>query len=136
MEKSYDVRGRQSNIFRLARFDIAALFHMLFYRILIFVAPISAAMIAASLLYPNASVLLASRLLILLVWILFTPQLFSAFKAFSLVSSRGAAFGKFSDYFALTQKRREVDSVYRIFPYAGIAVWAIAFVVLTVLWFA
>lgn len=136
MKDVYDIRGRQTSILRLARFDGEALVHMLFYRALIFAAPMAALFIAASLFSQNQAVILASRLLVLLVWILFTPQLFSALKAFSLVSSGGAAFGRFSEAFARTHRESLGSAaVYKVIPYAGMAVWITAFLALAFMWF-
>ena len=136
MENSYDVRGRQSSIFRLWRFDKGALIHMVFFRILIFEAPIAAFFLLLSLAFPIAAILLASKALIIIAWILFTPQLFAALRAFSLVFSRGSAFGGFNEYYMRTQKKNPYAKAYQFLPYVGLAVWSGFFMILMVMWFA
>jgi hypothetical protein len=135
MENSYDIRGRQSNIFRLWRFDKSALAHMLSFRILIFEAPLAAIFLLLSIIFPLSGIVLISRILVLIAWVLFTPQLFDAFKAFSLVSSRGSAFGKFNEYYMKTQKRNPNTGLYEALPYIGLIVWMFFFVVLAAMWF-
>ena len=136
MDGTHDLRGRQLNIFRLAGFDASALVHMVFYRVLIFIAPVAAVAIAVSLMYQSQAAVLISRILIAAVWILFTPQLFSAFKAFSLVYSGGGAFGRFSESFERTQNRSRVgNGAYRALPYACTAVWIAAFAAMMFMWF-
>lgn len=135
MNNSYDVRGRQSSIFRLWRFDKTALLHMLFFRALIFLAPLTALFLLLGVAFPTAEMTLASRVLVIATWILFTPQLLAAFKAFSLVSSRGAAFGKFNEYFMRTQKKNPYSALYQIMPYIGLAVWCGLFIIIVNMWF-
>jgi hypothetical protein len=135
MENSYDIRGRQSNIFRLWRFDKNALAHMVSFRILIFEAPLAAIFLLLSIVFPISGIILISRILVLIAWILFTPQLFDAFKALSLVSSKGSAFGKFNEYYMKTQKRDPNTGFYETLPYMGLIVWIFFFVVFVFVWF-
>ncbi len=121
---------------RLKRFYGAAFIHMLFYRILIFVAPITAVFILVGIVSGYPAAIFASRILILASWILFAPQLFAALKAFSLVSSKGTAFGRFSEPFA---RLRSVGSsghlVYNALPYVGTLIWTAGFAVIVFAWF-
>ncbi len=122
---------------RLNRFYSTAFVHMLFYRILIFVAPITAVFILAGIASGYSEIIFASRILILASWVLFAPQLFAALKAFSLVSSGGAAFGRFSESFArLRSKGRMARGAYGALPYIGTSIWAVGFAVIVFAWFA
>jgi hypothetical protein len=135
MEKIvYDFRGKQSSIFRLAKFEPFGLIHALSYRILLFLSLIYGFLLLASLFY--APLGLTAKYFTIAMWILITPQLFEAVKAFSLVSTHGAAFGKFSEAYSylVSRKRKASFVIYKALPYLVIAVWAIFFVLMLFWW--
>lgn len=136
-EEAYDLRGRQSSIIRLARFDLDSFVHMLFYRILVFAALLTAVVLVVNLLLQNIGLTLIAKVLVLIVWILFTPQLFSVFKAVSLVSTNGAVFGHLNEAFVRARvEKKGIYLLYKALPYAAMAFWFGGFVVLLYLWFA
>jgi len=133
----YDLRGKQSSILRLWRFDKGALLHMVSNRILMFFALLGIVVLAWDMYSPVYIAGLWARIVILVVWLLFTPQLFGTFKVFSLISSKGAVFGHMNEFFVKTSmKKSRVNFVYRVIPYAAIAVWLLGFVGLALVWFA
>jgi hypothetical protein len=135
MDKTtYDFRGKQSNIFRLGKFDVSGLIHTLFYRILIFVAVIYGLLLLASVFYSGLGLLV--KIVTIIVWILVTPQLFAAIKAFSLVETHGAVFGKFSNSYTntISKNYKPEYKIYKALPYAVVAVWIVFFVVMLVWW--
>lgn len=137
MEKSYDLRGRQSGIMRVARFSPLAFIHMLFYRILIFVAFLTAVTLAFYVVTHSASASMLAKILLLITWILFTPQLFSAFKALSLVSTKGRVFGHLNEAFVRARvKGHLLDPAFEALPYAVLTVWVLGFVLLFIAWFS
>lgn len=133
----YDMRGRQSSMLRVGRFDKGALLHMLSNRILAVLALVGAAVMFLDLYSPSYLLAYWARIMIIVIWIFFTPQLFSVFKAFSLVYSKGAAFGHLNRSFLnVGVKKKGIHSVYTALPYAAVVVWLLGFVALAVLWFA
>lgn len=137
MEKQlYDVRGRQSSILRLWRFDREAFVHMVSNRILMFFALLTAAILIWNIHSPNYVTAFWGKIAVLIVWALFTPQLFAAFKAFSRVSSRGGAFGRFTEAYARTNvKSGRINPIYRALPYAAVTVWLLGLVASVLVWF-
>ncbi len=135
-ENSYDVRGRQSLIFRLSRFDREGLIHMVFYRIAVFLALILAASMILSMSYYRTPFTGITKALLLLVWIIFTPQLFETAKAMSLISSRGIVFGKLNNSFMKYGVRKKKTYILlKALPYASLLIWAAGFAVLVKVWF-
>lgn len=135
MEKTvHDFRGKQSNIFRLSKFEPFGLIHALFYRILLFLALIYGFLLIASLFYGTLAP--AVKYFTIAMWILITPQLFEAVKAFSLTSTHGAVFGKFSEAYSylVAKKHKASYGIYKALPYFVIAVWAVFFVLMLVWW--
>lgn len=133
---SYDVRGSQSRIFRLFCFDKEGLLHMAFYRIAIFVAMLLAASIIISMAYYGTAFTNVTKMLFILMWILFTPQLFETLKAAMVIASDGIVFGHLNPSFVqFAVKKTAADAVFRIVPYAGIMVWALGFIGLVYVWF-
>jgi hypothetical protein len=139
MEKiTYDVRGSQSRIFRLLGFDKEAFIHMLFYRILLFVAIITGMAILFYLAFGGTSLLIISDALIAAVWILFTPQLFESAKAFSIISSKGESFGHLNKSFlnsSVIRESKAITSLYNTIPYLALVIWVICFFILLFAWF-
>lgn len=136
VKEVYDVRGRQWSILRVGRFDKGALLHMLAYRTLIFVAPLAAVVIAVSLFIHVGAVELSARIAVLVVWLLFTPQLFAAIKAFSVVRSGGFVFGSLNESFVKARmKKKAIYHVYEALPYIAMIAWDVGFVVLLLAWF-
>jgi hypothetical protein len=131
---SHDFRGRQGSIFRLGGFDRWGLLHALFYRLLIFASAAYGVLLLCSLAYPVLTA--AVKATTVIVWILITPQLFAAIKAFSLASTKGSAFGHFSDAYSETilKSRKGGFGLYKALPYAVVAMWAVFFVLMILWW--
>ena len=130
-----DLRGPQARIGRLLSFFFEGWLHMVTNRIMVFLSLLYAVLIVVYLLVPGLGTLL--KIVTAAVWILWTPQFFEALKALVLVRSRGLAFGHLNGEFAhLYQRRyRKHPGPLRAFPFAGLAVWLAAFVVMLVRWF-
>ncbi len=133
--ETVDLRGSQKGIFRMYGFDKLGLLHMIFYRVLILAALVASVLIAYYALSQNATVLIYVQVMILAVWILFTPQLFSVAKVFSVVSTKGVVFGKLNASFLETLQQRPVYKLFRAIPYAALALWFIFLILLIWLWF-
>jgi hypothetical protein len=132
-KKTYDMRGKQSNISRLARFDLEGFIHMLFYRIQIFYSVIYG---LAMLYYLITGIDFGLKLLTIIFWVLITPQLWETIKAFSLISSRGLAFGHLSEehVYLMKSKYSKTGSVYSIIPYAAMLFWVLGFIAMLMWW--
>ncbi len=136
-KKLYDMRGKQANLVREARFDMEGFVHMLFFRALIFLAIIDGVVILAYLaLGSPAAYQLGPEALTAAVWVLITPQLFESIKLVSMMRTRGLAFGHFSkDHaFLMRSKYRINTGPARALPYAVMAVWAAGFVAMVLWW--
>ncbi|MCL4365214.1 MAG: hypothetical protein M1569_02150 [Candidatus Marsarchaeota archaeon] len=135
-ENSYDVRGRQSGIFRLYGFDNEGLVHMIFYRIAVFAALLLAAAIIIGFAFDGQPFTPYSKVLVLIVWILFTPQLFETGKAMSIIATRGIVFGRLNESFLkYGVKMKGMYKIYRSVPYIILMMWAAGFVGIWYLWF-
>lgn len=135
MQKTvHDFRGKQTNIFRLSKFEPFGLIHALFYRILLFLALIYGFLLLASLSYVFLGPTV--KYFTIAIWILITPQLFEAVKAFSLASTHGAVFGKFSEAYSylVAKKYKAVYGIYKALPYLVIVTWAVFFILMLVWW--
>ena len=133
-KKTYDFRGSQARIFRLYGFQKGGLVHALFYRILIFASIAYGILLLGALVYSGLGLYVKAATAI--IWILLTPQLFAAMKAFALTSTHGKAFGRFSDSYSelVAQKRKLSDMAYKALPYFVLAVWAVFFVLMLRWW--
>ncbi len=133
---SYDVRGSQSRIFRLFCFDKEGLVHMTFYRIAIFVALLLVVSMSVGVVYAKTPFINSTRVLVLLLWILFTPQLFETAKAMSVIASRGIVFGRLNESFMkYGVKKNSSYAMLGALPYLVLLVWTIGFLGVIKLWF-
>jgi hypothetical protein len=132
--KSNDLRGPQGRIARLLTFDAEAYFHVLLYRIMIPLNLLFGAGIFAYLLVPGLGA--ALKVFTVVIWVLWSLQLFEVARGLSLAWSRGMAFGKLNAEFAhLYRKRyRKKSGAFLAFPFIVLALWAAGFVVLLVWW--
>jgi hypothetical protein len=126
----YDARGKQSNIVRLAGFDTEAFVHMLFYRILVFYSIVYGLFMLYAIVIGVPVVLL--RLFTAIEWILITPQAYETVKTFSLISSRGLAFGHLSEEYTYTMKKKynKSGAILKPIPYAAMVLWVAGFVIM------
>ncbi len=134
MEKQlYDVRGRQMNIFRLARFYKEGFVHAFFYRVLVLVAPLYGILILTSLIFAYPAWIIP--IFTLVVWVLFTPQIFETAKGAAMIRSGGADFNRFNEEYRFTIKvnygKKQGYGV--LLPFIVLAVWILGFVVF--LWY-
>ncbi len=133
----YDIRGRQSAIFRLFCFDKEGLAHMLFYRIAIFVSMFLIASIMIGLYFYGTALILTSKALIMLIWILFMPQLFETGKAMSIIATDGAVFNRFNaSFIQFGLKKKRAYIAFLIFPYLLLLIWIVGLLVMLGSWFA
>ncbi len=130
-----DLRGPQARIGRLLAFDVEAYIHMLLYRFNIPLTILYGLFIFAWFLVPGLAPGLKAFTAV--VWVLWTPQLFEVAKGLSLAWTRGMAFGLLNQEFAALYRKRygRRSGLYRVFPYAVLAVWGIGFAVLMARWF-
>jgi hypothetical protein len=133
-KKLYDMRGSQSNIIRLAGFDIEGFIHMLFFRILVFISMIYGIVLLLSFLISVP--LLLIKLLTALVWVLITPQLFESVKMLSMISTGGLSFGHFSQerVFLEKSKYKVRTGFFDIMPYGAMLLWLMGFFIMLVWW--
>ena len=133
-KKTYDMRGKQSNLTRLAHFDKEGLIHMITYRVLIFYSIPYGILLLVSLLYPSLVQYIGA--LTAIFWILITPQLWESVKAFSLISSRGLAFGHLSEEYVYLEKTKysRTGLLYKPIPYIAMLFWFAGFIALLFWW--
>lgn len=125
MEKTtFEARGWQSNLKRQWLFNKKAFLHMLFYRILIIFSLITFIVFALSFLFSSLSQYI--NYLIIIVWILFIPQLLSFLEGLAMVGSGGQEYGHLNEsYLSLLKKNRLSNYVYGALPMLAFAVWII-----------
>jgi hypothetical protein len=131
----YDLRGKQTSIGRLLGFDKEAFIHMLFYRVLIIVSIIAA--IAFVLGYAIGIPSAVFKLLFVLVWVLFTPQVYETAKGISVIATKGFVFGHLNkSYLATASKhgKRAMDPLYKLMPYTALVLWLAGLAALSYLW--
>ncbi len=133
-KKLYDMRGKQANIARLARFHMEGFLHMLFYRILVFLAIFYGIVVLLFFIFPQLS--FSVKALTAVVWIFFTPQVYEAAKSLAIVSTRGLAFGHLSEEyrFMMRSKYGKTGGIFNAVPYGALAVWAIGFIAMLMWW--
>jgi hypothetical protein len=132
-----DARGRETSIFKLWKFHREGMVHMLFYRILIFVSLISAAVVAFSAV--TGQYIWAAHALLLAIWLLFTPQLFGMFKVLAIGTTDGIAFGHLEkSYLSSIEKRvnRGKVDTFTLLPYLAVVVWIALLCAFALVWFA
>lgn len=129
-----DLRGTPGRLLRVGAFDREAYVHMLSYRALI---PVSILYGLVMLLWSVApSLAPAVKPLTVLVWLLFTPQLFETVRGLAMSWSRGLAFGRLNPEFASLYKERYSVNVapQKAFVYGVMALWAVGFVLMLAWW--
>ncbi len=123
---TYDARSSELNIGRQLTFHKAAFFHMLFYRILIVASIATAIVFLLSLEFVVLSTYI--KYLIMLVWVLFIPQIFSLAEGLSMIGSKGLAFGHLNkSYIDTISVNKSRHAVYKAVPYAVLILWVAAF---------
>ena len=124
-------------MYRVSRFDKEAYWHMQSYRILLVLSFLfGLGIIAVALVLPQALSSVVVRLIVLMLWILFTAQVFATAKAASLIFSGGLS-SKYlnSSFLNFVVAKKRLLPVYRAFPYFVLAVWLIGFILLLWIWF-
>lgn len=131
----YDLRGRQASIGRLLGFDKEAFVHMLFYRILIAVSIIAA--VAFILDYAIGIPKTIFESLFILVWVLFTPQVYETAKGLSIIATKGFILGQLNKSYLATankHRNRSFDQLYKLMPYTALVLWLAGLVTLSYMW--
>ena len=132
-KKTKDLRGPQGRIGRLIPFHFEGYIHVLAYRIMVPLMVLWAILIIAYLAAPGLGMLL--KIVTLVVWALWTPQLYEVAKGLALAWSRGMVFGKLNEEFAhLYRKRYGKKAVLGILPMLFLLVWTAGFIVMVVGW--
>ncbi len=98
-KSTYDTRGKQRNVLRLAHFDKEGLAHILTYRILAFLSIITGATVLYAIMSGSASFMSIAKVLVAIVWLLFGIELYSVYKAFGIIATKGVVFGRLNDSF-------------------------------------
>ncbi|MDE1825409.1 MAG: hypothetical protein KGH61_03475 [Candidatus Micrarchaeota archaeon] len=135
MKRTYDLRGRQSSIFRLARFDPEGFLHALIYRILIFLSIVYGLVLLLANQYPQLYLAIAP--LTAAVWILFTFELFEFIKGIALAQTKGLAFGRFQSTYREVQLRHAPHAqifAFTIAPYLAVIIWLLGFAAMVMWW--
>ena len=132
-----DVRGKERWIAKLWKFHREAFVHMLFYRILILISFACAIVLILNGLTGHYTSV--AQALILLVWLLITPQLFGMMKVLAIVLTDGIAFGHLEKSYLESIDRKiphaKVDAM-TVFPYLVAVVWLGLLCLFAVVWFA
>jgi hypothetical protein len=133
-KKVYDLRGKQSNLARLIRFDKEAFVHMVAYRALIVFSVIYGVIMLLYFVIPGLGPLAKASTAI--IWILFTPQLFETAKGASLVMTKGLAFGHLGKGYSFLMKKKygRTGGYAKPTPYAVMLLWAAGFVAILLWW--
>ncbi|MCL4389416.1 hypothetical protein M1397_02265 [Candidatus Marsarchaeota archaeon] len=138
MEKeTYDLRGGQGRITRLWHFYREGYIHMLFYRILIPLSIISAIVLAATYILDYAVLDAVSRLLLIAVWVVFTPQVFESAKGASVIATKGFIHGDLNKSYmesAIKYEQHPHTRVYKALPYAALSIWIAGLIAISILW--
>ncbi len=138
MEKQvYDPRGKQSNIGRLLGFDKEAYVHMLFYRVLIFFSLAAFVIFVAK--YAGLLPLWAFEAAFIVVWVLFTPQVYETAKGASVIATEGFVHGYLNkSYLTIAKKYKSHlhTQIYKMLPYASLAIWIAGLIAILYVWFA
>jgi hypothetical protein len=121
----FDARSTEYNLGRQLPFHKVGFVHMMFYRILVLVSLATFAIFLLSLEFTFLSYWI--KYLIVLVWVLFIPQIFSFAEGFSMMWSKGIAFGhlnkSYIDTLTVNQKKY---ALYKVMPYVVLFVWIAA----------
>ena len=130
----YDMRGKTTNIKRLASFDSWGFIHMVFYRIAIFVAIAYGLLVLLWYIVPGLSV--EVRIGTALMWIIFIPQFFAAREAIIMVFSKGMAYGHLNKEYKKSYKAKyhPHSGALVVGPYIATIVWIAAFFAMLIWW--
>ncbi len=127
-KKTYDARGSIGNLGRLTAFDREAFYHLIFYRLLIIASIITFALFILSLGFHALG--LSWKIMLVIVWLLLTSQVFESAKAFVLVGSGGIAFGRLNESYLSSMRAGSTDPGLRVYiPYAVLLIWVIGFII-------
>jgi hypothetical protein len=137
IKSTYDTRGRQRNVLRLAHFDREGLAHIISYRILAFLTIITGIVVLYAILSDSSIWMTAAKILIGIVWLLFGIELYSVYKAFGIIATKGIVFGRLNESFLNSEVRerrwygliRAAGPVLIIVWYALFAVFALVVVI-------
>ncbi len=137
MSSTNSIGSMKPNLSRLFSFYKEGFIHAVSYRVLIFISLLTAAFLIIDIFVNSTIIILTTKILILITWILFTPQLFSVFVVMVVYMTKGLAFGNLNPSFVNTLEKNEQSlSVYKSIPYIAIAIWLLAFIALSLMWFS
>lgn len=135
MKRTKDLRGHQSNVHRLSKFDSEGLIHMVAYRWLIIFSVIYGILLLLSLYY-YPQLAYAVKIATVVIWMLFTPTAYETVKGLSLISSRGLAFGHLSKEYTeiMNSKYHRSSGIFKYVPQFAMLLWLIGFIVMVLFW--
>ncbi len=121
-KKIYDFRGKQTNLERQLAFNKEGFIHMIFYRVLIIISIITFFVFLLSFWLVELFTVVVY--LIIIIWVLFIPQLFALLKGLAMIGSKGIEFGRLNDsYISALKTNKKMVFGYALFPYLMIGVW-------------
>ncbi len=137
MGESIDTRGGEGRIARVLGFDTGAFVHMLAYRVLIFASLATGiAILATALLFQGSLESAYIEALVLVVWALFTVEVYAVAKAAVLIASRGRFSPDLNRSFVSASGGSPwLGLVCAGAPYAATAAWVIGFAAIFAMWF-
>jgi lipoprotein signal peptidase len=127
-KRVYDPRGKMVSLTRLTGFDREAFYHLLSYRAFIIFSLITFVVFILSLAMDSLTEVW--RVLLVVVWLLMTSQVYESVKAFALVGSNGRAFGHLNESFMSSMMRKEEGKRWlEKLPYVVLVLWLLGFVI-------
>ncbi len=125
-KKTYDARGSIGNLGRLTAFDREAFYHLISYRLLIIASTITVVLFMLSL--GLHSLEMTWKIMLVIVWLLLTSQVYESAKAFVLVGSGGIAFGKLNESYLSSMRSGSKDAGFMGYiPYVVLLIWVVGF---------
>lgn len=127
-KKTYDARGSIGNLARLNAFDREAFYHLISYRLLIIASVVTFVFFIMSLGFHSLNI--AWKVMLVIVWLLLTSQVYESAKAFVLVGSGGIAFGRLNESYLSSMRGGSRDAGLKSYiPYLVLTVWAVGFII-------
>ena len=125
-KKTYDARGSIGNLGRLTAFDREAFYHLISYRLLIIASTITVVLFMLS--FGLHSLEMTWKIMLVIVWLLLTSQVYESAKAFVLVGSGGIAFGKLNESYLSSMRSGSKDAGFMVYiPYVVLLIWVVGF---------
>lgn len=133
-KKTFDMRGSQTNILRLAAFDKEGFIHMVFYRILMPYSVIFGIVVLTS--YFNSNLIQYIKPMTILMWVLFTPTAYETVKGFALIITGGLSSKHLSEGYVSIMKNKyhKQAGILGYVPQFAMLLWLIGFILMVMYW--